>query len=218
MATTIFKTDSGSRTGEDICLNSEERRGTGLGMSMVYGILKSAGGYIYVNSDEGVGTTISIYLPLLEGADVARAVQTTTPTVHRNGSGQTILVVEDETSVRRLTQRVLLGAGFQVVSASTGAEAVALVVEDGLFPDLVLTDVVMPGISGKETAERIRQSLPSLPVLYMSGYSDDIISPETFGPDESILHKPFRSEQLLDQAWALLENRAKKVEEPARSA
>lgn len=204
------------RVFEPFFTTKERGRGTGLGLATVYGIVKSAGGYISVSSGDGAGTTFSIYLPSTEEAIPVPTIAPATLGQGSDGSERLVLVIEDEPSVRRLTQRVLLRSGFKVATAASGAEAIALVVEERLMPDLVITDVIMPGLSGKETVERIREHLPSLPILYISGYSDDILAIQAFGSDESILPKPFRGEQLLQEVWTLLD--ANPADHQVRSA
>jgi PAS domain S-box-containing protein len=150
----------------------EKGKGTGLGLSTVYGIVKQSGGNIWVYSEEGHGTTFKVYLPQIESASrttESEAVEDPIP----SGS-ETILLVEDEDVVRGVARQILEQAGYQVVEARGGEEAVRLCTERSQI-DLLLTDVVMPGTSGKEVADRATELRPGLKVLFMSGYTDEAI-------------------------------------------
>jgi nitrogen-specific signal transduction histidine kinase/CheY-like chemotaxis protein len=147
-------------------------KGTGLGLSTVYGIVKQSGGNISVGSEIGKGSTFEIYLPRIERA--AHATRSTPVPTVSPGTG-TVLVVEDEDLVRRLAVEVLVSAGYRVIEAATGMEAVqALERREGPI-DLMITDIVMPGMSGLELAERLSKSHPGMQVLYTSGFTDDPI-------------------------------------------
>ena len=147
-------------------------KGTGLGLSTVYGIVKQSGGSIWVYSELGTGTTFKIYLPRVER--VAHKIQPA-PTVMSVQGVETILLVEDEEAVRRLAQRVLQKAGYTVLTASSGAEALlALEQHDGPV-HLMLTDMVMPGMSGRELVAQIKDLSPRMKILCTSGYTDEAI-------------------------------------------
>ncbi len=169
-------------------------KGTGLGLATVYGVVKQAGGHIAVESAPGRGTTFRVYLPRVD--DVA------TPTVTAEapapvGRGETILLVEDEPSLRATTREVLEGHGYAVLEAASGVEALACAT-CGDAVDLVLTDVVMPGLNGRELAEELRRQHPTLPVLYMSGYSNGLLgTTHILDEDIAFLEKPFTADQLL---------------------
>ncbi|GLY07031.1 histidine kinase [Actinoplanes sp. NBRC 101535] len=171
-------------------------RGTGLGLAMVYGIVTSAGGTVGITSDEGVGTTIDIMLPVTERPAYALAADETPVDLH--GSGQTVLLLEDEPALRQVCRRLLLAAGYRVVAPESTAEAVTVASEPDLSVDLLLTDVVMPGIFGSELAGRIRAVQPHAQVLFMSGYATPFLADKGFlDPDTNLLEKPFTRTELL---------------------
>jgi two-component system cell cycle sensor histidine kinase/response regulator CckA len=148
-------------------------RGTGLGLSTTYGIVKQSGGYIWVFSEPQNGTTFKVYLPRVdECADPATAVRL--KTAPQRGT-ETNLLVEDEEAVRDLTETVLSSYGYRVI-VTRDPEHAQSIVATGLPINLVLTDVVMPSMSGRELARKLMTKIPNLRVLYMSGYTDDIVS------------------------------------------
>jgi signal transduction histidine kinase len=162
--------------------------GTGLGLAVVYGISKESGGHVALYAEPGRGTTARVRLPLAgRPADVPAA----SPQALPEGRGELVLVVEDSAPLRQLTRRVLEDAGYRVAEAESGSEALA----DGP-PDLLLTDVVMPGMSGRELAEAIWARAPGLPVVLMSGYTDDVVVRDGL-PGARFLEKPFTRAQLL---------------------
>ncbi len=147
-------------------------KGTGLGLATVYGIVRQSGGSISVYSEVGKGTTFRIYLPRV--ADAAPEYRPARSGVVTRGTG-TVLVVEDEEALRRVAQRILLSAGYTVLVAANGEEALRLLERHDHPVDLVLTDVVMPGMSGRDLAEQIRASHGGVKILFTSGYTDDAI-------------------------------------------
>jgi CheY-like chemotaxis protein len=161
-----------SRIFEPFFTTKDVGLGTGLGLSTVYGIVKQSGGYIWVYSEVGVGTTFKIYLPrVAEAARDAHAV----PAQTRIRGTETVLVVEDDKALRRAAKRILSTAGYAVIEAADGTEALQ-VMEGHEGPlHLLLTDVIMPGMSGREAAERLGALRPGLKVLFSSGYTDDSI-------------------------------------------
>jgi nitrogen-specific signal transduction histidine kinase len=175
-------------------------RGTGLGLSTVYGIVTDAGGSINVYSELGVGTTFRIYLPL-----VVAPAETAAP-VHRDpprGNGQTILVVEDEAALGRVVTRILTNGGYRVLCAPGGAEALKLFDEEGC--DLLLTDVIMPEMSGRRLAELLQERRPDLPILYMSGYSNGLLgTAHILDHGIALIEKPFAARELLEKVDELL--------------
>lgn len=171
-----------SQIFEPFFTTKESGKGTGLGLSTVYGIIRQSGGDVRVHSEPGQGTTFKIYLPQTQVEPEADAglIETDKQAV----GGLRILVVEDEASLRGLMEIMLNSIGYQeVVLAASGDEALLLLEKQRKKPDLVITDVVMPGMSGKELVNRLRESLPDIKVLYISGYSDDTIVAETFQPE-----------------------------------
>jgi signal transduction histidine kinase len=183
------------RIFEPFFTTKEQHKGTGLGLATVYGIVKQSGGNIWVDSELGAGTTFQVYLPQVEGA--WRHLQVVPdPAVDRQGT-ETILLVEDETEVRTLVARVLREHGYKVLTAPHGGEAIEMCRNglDGI--DLLMTDVVMPGMSGRELAEHLVAQNSRLKVLYMSGYTDDAIFRQgILDRGAPFVQKPFSTDTL----------------------
>jgi len=174
-------------------------KGTGLGLATVYGIVKQSGGAITVYSEPGRGTTFKILLPRRKNAAAPSAAEAPEPALLINrGRRRTILLVEDEEKVRRLTATMLQRHGFRVVEAGCGQEALAACrAQDGAI-DLVLSDMVMPHMSGPEMAEELRRLRPAVPVLFMSGYTEHAaVNQALLSPDRELLTKPFTTATLL---------------------
>jgi PAS domain S-box-containing protein len=170
--------------------------GTGLGLATVYGIVTQAGGTVQIYSEPGLGTTITVLLPPTEEAT---QLEPNPPAeADLQGQGQTILVVEDETALRQVTSRILRRGGYTVLAAPDGDAALQLTRDYPGTIHLLLTDVVMPGMLGKELAQRLRVLRPSTPVLYMSGYAQPVLASHgTLDPDVVLLEKPFTGVELL---------------------
>jgi two-component system cell cycle sensor histidine kinase/response regulator CckA len=176
------------RIFEPFFTTKEKGRGTGLGLSTVYGIVKQSGGYIWVYSEPGKGTTFKIYLPRVPvpAEPLAAAESASLPA----GGHETILVVEDEESVRSLTRKTLESRGYTVFEAADGGEAIAIAQARRI--DLLLTDMVLPGMGGSEISARIHDIRPGVKVLYTSGYTDDlIIRRGLMEQGAAFLEKPF---------------------------
>jgi PAS domain S-box-containing protein len=179
-------------------------QGTGLGLSTVYGIAKQSGGAVNVRSQMGRGTTFDIFFP---AAPESRAsVSTPSAGVNALAGSETILLVEDSEPVRAITERVLRSQGYRVLTASTGPEALQVSrAHDGRI-DLLLTDVVMPRMSGRELSETLLRDRPSIRTLYMSGYTDDVIIRKGLSvPGAAFLEKPFTSAALAQRVRHLLD-------------
>ena len=187
--------------------------GTGLGLATVYGIVKQSNGYIYVYSEEGSGTTFNIYLPVT--TEVPRPEPRTAVAVGDHPGGtERILVVEDEAGVRNIAERILRGVGYEVISAPSPAVALELM-DHAEGVDLLLTDVIMPGMSGRELARRLRAQRPHLRTIFMSGYTDEIIARQGVLDDGvTFLQKPFGAAELLPLVREALSCEAKPLGEP----
>jgi two-component system, cell cycle sensor histidine kinase and response regulator CckA len=147
-------------------------KGTGLGLSTVYGIVKQAGGYIHVESSRGVGTTFTVYLPLVaaDGADRTESSQEIP-----QGGSEVVLLVEDANDVREVARRALSRCGYLVLESSSPIDALVIAGRKGQRIDLLLTDMVMPQMSGRTLAERFTELQPDGRVMFMSGYTDDAV-------------------------------------------
>jgi two-component system cell cycle sensor histidine kinase/response regulator CckA len=181
-------------------------QGTGLGLSTVYGIVKQSEGFVWVESEPRLGTTFRIYLPRVSSRQL-EPPETETPAAPRGGS-ETILVVEDEYIVRSLACRGLREQGYHVLEARHGGEALRRVGEQPRKIDLVISDVVMPEVGGRELGQRLARLQPELPVLYMSGYTgDDVIQRGLLDPGAPFQQKPFTPEGLARKVREMLDAR-----------
>ena len=164
-------------------------KGTGLGMSMVYGFMQQSGGHIAIDSEPGRGTTISLFIPLLDGTAEPASPQAPSPVAL--GDGQSILVVEDDPQVRMLVTVVLEELGY-AVDVVGDADAALPILASPRRIDLLVTDVGLPGLNGRQLAEVARQSRPHLPVLFMTGYAEKAQERAAFlDPGMSMIAKPF---------------------------
>lgn len=179
-----------SQIFEPFFTTKEMGKGTGMGLATVHGIIKQSNGYIRVSSEPGHGTAFKIYFPRIEANQ--ERVASKTMTVSPVAGSEQILVVEDEKSLRKFMHIALERQGYTVTLAASGPEALLLVEEKGLMPDLIITDVIMPKMSGIELVERLHQSRPYLKVLFMSGYTDDTIGHHGMLHSKTpFIHKPF---------------------------
>jgi signal transduction histidine kinase/ActR/RegA family two-component response regulator len=191
---------------EPFFTTKELGKGTGLGLSMVYGIVKQSGGNIWVYSELGKGTTFKIYLPQVQ----AKSNQTVTADKRSGISGatatETILLVEDEEMVRKLTSDILRENGYEVLAASNGEEAIQICNEHRGDIDLMLTDVVMPAMNGKRLSEIVGPIQKNMRVVYMSGYTDDaIVHHGVLDPGTNFIEKPFTAEILVSTIREVLQ-------------
>jgi len=189
---------------EPFFTTKERGKGTGLGLATVYGIVKQSNGYIWVESSLGKGSSFQIYLPRHEGQPAAEE-QKLDLAENLRGT-ESILLAEDSESLRKLAQSNLESAGFRVLSAHSGEEALEIATGHGSTFDLLLTDVVMPGMNGRVLAEKLSPRQPGMKVLYMSGYTDSFIAGHgVLEPGTNLLHKPFTEEVLIRKVREVLD-------------
>jgi two-component system, cell cycle sensor histidine kinase and response regulator CckA len=194
-----------ARLFEPFFTTKEKGKGTGLGLSTVYGIIQQSGGSLWVDSEPGRGATFRIYLPRERAATTVTGVTPRAARGRTTGT-ETILVVEDEEALRNVARRTLAAAGYTVLTAASGVEALvtcALHVGD---IQLVLTDVVMPGMDGATLGLELAKTRPTLKVLYMSGYTDDaIVHHGVLDAGTSFLGKPFTAADLTRKVREVLD-------------
>jgi signal transduction histidine kinase/CheY-like chemotaxis protein len=179
-------------------------KGTGLGLATFYGIVTGAGGYAQIYSEPGLGTTVTGLLPATGEKTARSAGSAATPP---RGRGETILLVEDETSLQELAARILTCNGYHVRAALTAADAPGIAGDTGQPIDLLLTDVVMPEMLGNEVARRVHAIRPALPVLYMSGYAQPVLDTHgAFASQIDLLEKPFSEATLLTRVRRAIDN------------
>ena len=182
-------------------------KGTGLGLSTVYGIVKQSGGFIFVDSQPQRGTAFRAYFPRVDGREDAAAAQDSLGLPRADHGQETILLVEDETNLRRLARQYLETQGYKILEAEDGAAALQIVDGYKSTIDLLLTDVIMPGMNGRELAEHITKLLPDLRVLYMSGYTEDAVGHDgTLDAGINLLQKPFSLPVLKDRVREVLDS------------
>jgi CheY-like chemotaxis protein len=192
------------RIFEPFFTTKELGKGTGLGLSTVYGIIKQSGGHVDVKSEVGAGTNFTIYLPATQ-AETARPGEVAPD--RASGGKETLLVVEDEEGVRSLVTHLLRRAGYAVHEAADPATALAIATREQNSIDLVLTDMVLGQMSGRELAKQLRAMLPGAKFIFMSGYSDVPVIGEGEGA-EHFIAKPFTNASLLEGIRKVLDTRA----------
>jgi PAS domain S-box-containing protein len=179
--------------------------GTGLGLATVYGIATAAGGDVRLYSENGIGTTITVLLPAADARHHAAETVVTAEPADAETPHETVLMVEDEDDLRVITGRILTRAGYHVLTASGGEQAIHLAQNHAGPIHLLLTDVIMPRMTGNEVAARIRALRPGIPVLYMSGYAEPVLTENGTLPEGvTIVEKPFTSRELLDRVARFL--------------
>ena len=195
-----------ARLFEPFFTTKAEGKGTGLGLSTVYGIVKQSGGNIWVYSEPGHGTTFRIYLPRIEEA--AQAVEPDKAQEPSPRGSETILLVEDEAGVRNLAKTILQTQGYTVLEAAQGEEALRLSGQHVGLIHLMVTDMVMPEMSGRELAERLKPLRPNMKILFVSGYTDKaMLHNGELDPGMAFLQKPFTLQTLARKVREVLYDR-----------
>lgn len=213
----ICVTDTGSGMTKDILdrafepfyTTKEPGQGTGLGLSQVYGFVKQSGGHVKIYSEPGQGTTIKMYFRRIARIDDALKEEAEHLTAEAEAN-ETILVVEDDVDVRAYLAETLRALKYRVVTASGAQNALMILMQDNHRIDLLLTDVVMPGLNGRELARRAQALRPGLPVLYMTGYSRNaVVHQGRLDEGMELLQKPISQQQLTSRIRAMLDKTPK---------
>jgi CheY-like chemotaxis protein len=196
--------DVRGRVFEPFFTTKELGKGTGLGLSMVYGIVKQSGGHIELQSEPGAGSHFSVYLPAVESAADTESV---VPMTEGGTTGkETVLLVEDDNDVRELLGKTLERHGYRLLQAATGRDALEYVEDQQVAIDLLVTDAVLPELSGPSLAAHANKLRPGIRVLFISGYTDDaMLRLGVSNRNEAFLQKPFGSEALLRKVRQLLD-------------
>jgi CheY-like chemotaxis protein len=198
--------DTRARVFEPFFTTKPVGKGSGLGLATVYGIVKQSGGYIAVTSVPTRGSTFTVYLPQVPAPSAETAAAPAAP-VLPSGGPETVLLVEDEPAVRNLARRALQRFGYRVLEAGNGDAAIGMS-RDARDPiALLLTDIVMPGMSGRELAQRLSAERPSMRVLYTSGYPDAAGHPQELEATVAYLSKPYTPEDLARKVREVLDHR-----------
>jgi two-component system, cell cycle sensor histidine kinase and response regulator CckA len=197
-----------SKAFDPFFTTKEKGKGTGLGLSTVFGIVKQSGGCLYAYSEPGRGTAMKIYLPRVTGETAPKDERRDAGFEIRLHGSETILLVEDEETLRKLASSILEGYGYTVLSAGNGEEALQLLNDSPGIPRLLVTDVVMPKMGGRELSDRIQATHPDTRVLYMSGYTDNaIVHHGVLDPGVSYLPKPFTPKALARKVREVLDGK-----------
>ena len=198
-----------ARIFEPFFTTKEQGKGTGLGLSTVYGIVTQAGGHIRVSSEPGAGTTFEVYLPIAAGL---AAISPAEPGPQRLATGtETILFIEDDPAVRTLTERILRTAGYHVLVGTDGRQGLEIVRAYPGAIHLLVTDVIMPGMNGRQLAERITTIMPGLPVIFTSAHTRGVLSLAPDDPTVAFLEKPYTATGITQTVRALLDARVAAV-------
>jgi CheY-like chemotaxis protein len=194
-----------SRIFEPFFTTKQVGVGTGLGLAMVYGVVKQSGGFIWAYSEPGMGTSFKIYLPRVPGEDSESEMAQAASALSEGGS-ETILLVEDEPMVLNLTTSILKNAGYKVVTASTPRQALEKMAHQTDPVHIMITDVVMPGMSGPTLANTLVSEYPEMKIIFMSGYTDAAVVENRFiQPGSVFLQKPFSPDALKAKIRELLD-------------
>ncbi len=201
--------DTATQAFEPFFTTKDSSKGSGLGLSMVYGIVKQSGGYTWIDTAPGAGTAVHVLLPAVaetahsaRTAPVSEPAQAPAPRVTTGGA--TVLLVEDDPEVRGLFSKFLEAAGYTVIEATDGRDALETFEARGAEIDLVVTDVVMPNVSGPALTSAIRSRRPDVKVLFVSGYADELEAGTAHAPHTVLVHKPVTRQVLVDRVAALL--------------
>ena len=190
------------RVFEPFFTTKPKGEGTGLGLATVYGIITQAGGHVRIYSEPGIGTVLTALLPITEQDLAPVAHQAAQPLC---GHGETVLVVEDEPAMREVTRRILDRNGYHVVAAESGYEALNILASQLEHIDVLLTDVIMPRMQGRELADRIRILQPAARVVFMSGYTQGLLGAQgVLEPAVHLIEKPFSEAGLLTKLHEVL--------------
>jgi CheY-like chemotaxis protein len=195
-----------ARIFEPFFTTKDPGKGTGLGLATVYGIVQQSGGFIWVYSEPGQGTSFKVYLPQVDAAPEARAAALDVPAPRGT---ETVLLVEDAAAVRTVTKQALERHGYTVLEAPNGAAALRLAEKHRGPIHLLLTDVVMPAVSGRQLAEQLAAVRPDMKVLYASGYADDaVVRHGIVESKAAYLQKPFTPDTLARKVRVVLDSPA----------
>ena len=189
---------------EPFFTTKELGQGTGLGLSQVYGFVKQSGGHIKIYSEEGQGTTVKIYLPRYTGPDVPEAGND--HSIAEGTQSETILIVEDDPDLRTYLTEILRNLNYEILAVPNAQSALTILLQAERRVDLLLTDIVMPGINGRELGRRAQEMRPELPILYMTGYSRNaVVHHGRLDEGVELLQKPVSQAELASRVRELLD-------------